>query len=50
VAEGIETVAQAAAIRELGCDEGQGDRYRRPLAANELTDWLAATRAAGSSA
>jgi diguanylate cyclase (GGDEF)-like protein/PAS domain S-box-containing protein len=42
VAEGIETVAQAALITDLGCDHGQGYLYCRPLEADALTAWLAA--------
>ena len=40
VAEGIETEAQAAVIRELGCDKGQGYLYSRPLAAEALGPWM----------
>lgn len=42
VAEGIETQAQAAVVRELGCDKGQGYLFSRPLAACDLDLWLAA--------
>jgi EAL domain-containing protein (putative c-di-GMP-specific phosphodiesterase class I) len=45
VAEGIETEEQARALYELGCEEGQGFFYWRPVTAeavNELFD--AATR------
>ena len=42
VAEGIETAEQAARITALGCDRGQGYLYCKPLAAEALTDWLAA--------
>ena len=35
-AEGIETAEQAAALRELGCDRGQGYYYSTPLAPEEL--------------
>ena len=31
VAEGIETPAQAAILRDMGCDELQGFFYSRPL-------------------
>jgi EAL domain-containing protein (putative c-di-GMP-specific phosphodiesterase class I) len=31
VAEGIETEAQAAVLRALGCDELQGDLFGKPL-------------------
>ncbi len=40
VAEGIETEAQAAVVRALGCDKGQGYLYSRPLPAPELVRWL----------
>jgi diguanylate cyclase len=36
-AEGIETEAQAARLRELGCDHGQGYHFARPAPAAELT-------------
>jgi len=44
VAEGIETAAQAARLRELACDRGQGYLYARP----QPPDSLAAVLAAGS--
>lgn len=40
VAEGIETAAQAAVVRELGCDKGQGYLFSRPLTADALAGWL----------
>ena len=45
VAEGIETVAQAAVVRELGCDKAQGYLYSRPMEASALATWLNATSA-----
>ncbi|HVB28123.1 MAG TPA: EAL domain-containing protein, partial [Mycobacteriales bacterium] len=45
VAEGIETVEQLAALRQLGCTMGQGYLYARPMAA-EAIEPLLATRAA----
>lgn len=36
VAEGIETAAQAAFLAALGCDEGQGYLYSRPVPAGSL--------------
>jgi len=36
VAEGIETEAQAAFLAALGCDEGQGYLYSRPVPAGSL--------------
>jgi len=47
VAEGIETAAQLAALRELGCDRGQGFFYARPLPADELRALLSADRPLG---
>ncbi|WP_066826570.1 EAL domain-containing protein [Sphingomonas mali] len=35
IAEGIETVDHAGALRDLGCDYGQGYLYGRPVPANE---------------
>jgi diguanylate cyclase (GGDEF)-like protein/PAS domain S-box-containing protein len=43
VAEGIETPEQAEALRELGCDIGQGYLYAEPLPADEM-DELAQSR------
>jgi diguanylate cyclase (GGDEF)-like protein/PAS domain S-box-containing protein len=39
VAEGIETEGQAALMRELDCDRGQGYLYSAPLEAAELERW-----------
>ncbi len=43
VAEGIETDAQAAVVRQLGCDKAQGYFYSRPLSATGLAQWLLGT-------
>ncbi len=40
VAEGIETDAQRALLRELGCELGQGYLFSKPLSATEATLWL----------
>ncbi len=40
-AEGIETEAQRDALLALGCDEGQGWLYARPLEEAALLAWLA---------
>jgi diguanylate cyclase (GGDEF)-like protein len=40
VAEGIETDAQAAAVRAQQCAKGQGYLYSRPLASAVLVEWL----------
>jgi diguanylate cyclase (GGDEF)-like protein/PAS domain S-box-containing protein len=37
VAEGVETKAQAVALRELGCDRGQGYLFGRPVAASAVS-------------
>jgi diguanylate cyclase (GGDEF)-like protein len=42
VAEGIETEAQAAAVRGQLCAKGQGYLFSRPLASDALLDWLRA--------
>jgi EAL domain-containing protein (putative c-di-GMP-specific phosphodiesterase class I) len=39
VAEGIETMAQAAVVMQLGCDKGQGYLYGKPMKARELAAW-----------
>jgi diguanylate cyclase (GGDEF)-like protein len=44
VAEGIETAAQAAVVRELKCDKGQGYLFSPPLIAEDLTKWIRARR------
>ncbi|WP_017298236.1 putative bifunctional diguanylate cyclase/phosphodiesterase [Nodosilinea nodulosa] len=49
IAEGIETQAQAAALRSLGCEFGQGYYWAKPLPATEATTLLTAnTLAQGS--
>ncbi|MDT7536572.1 MAG: hypothetical protein QOI82_157 [Actinomycetota bacterium] len=42
VAEGVETVGQAARLVQLGCTIGQGYLYCRPIAGEDLERWLAA--------
>ena len=41
VAEGIEEEAQASELRRLGCDEGQGFLFWRPMPANAVDGLLA---------
>ena len=41
VAEGIETEAQAALLRSIGCELGQGYWHARPMPASILRQWLA---------
>jgi len=44
IAEGIETEAQEALLKSLGCKWGQGFRYGKALPAAEITAMLAAAR------
>lgn len=40
VAEGVETEAQLAAIRELQCDAAQGFLFSKPLASNDIASFF----------
>jgi diguanylate cyclase (GGDEF)-like protein/PAS domain S-box-containing protein len=50
VAEGIESAAQEAVLRRVGCPLGQGFHYARPLDDEALRGYLALRRAAGTPA
>jgi diguanylate cyclase (GGDEF)-like protein len=43
-AEGVETEAQAAHLKRLGCEHGQGFLWSRPVAPLEAVAWMAARR------
>jgi diguanylate cyclase (GGDEF)-like protein/PAS domain S-box-containing protein len=47
VAEGIEEADQAAHLAALGCQDGQGYHFARPLATSAMTELLAQTLADG---
>ena len=40
IAEGIEDEKQAAQLRELGCHEGQGYLYAKPLLPEQFVEWV----------
>lgn len=42
IAEGVETLAHAQALRDLGCDGLQGYGIARPMPLQELLDWMRA--------
>ena len=50
IAEGIESPAQLAKLRELGCGFGQGYLLARPLSADMAEAWLADERSATGAA
>ncbi len=47
IAEGIEDENQATILRKMGCHEGQGYLYARPMPAPDLVDWLPLRASAG---
>lgn len=40
VAEGVETREQVECLRELGCEQGQGYLFSRPIAAADFEAWM----------
>jgi len=49
IPEGIETEAQVAALRRLGCECGQGYRFSRPMALADFDACIASCAPAGAS-
>ena len=41
IAEGVETVEQLAELRRIGCEQGQGYLWSRPLPAADARRWIA---------
>jgi EAL domain-containing protein (putative c-di-GMP-specific phosphodiesterase class I) len=41
VAEGVETADQFEKLCGLGCDQGQGYKWRAPADMEDVSDWLA---------
>ena len=44
VAEGVEELSQATQLQKLGCHVAQGYLYAKPMAADDLSSWLAVSR------
>jgi EAL domain-containing protein (putative c-di-GMP-specific phosphodiesterase class I) len=42
IAEGIEDEAQAETLLRMGCHEGQGYLYAKPMVPQQLKEWLQA--------
>ena len=47
IAEGVETEQQRQQLLALGCHEGQGWLFARPMPAEQLESWMQQTRAPG---
>ncbi|MCV2360474.1 EAL domain-containing protein [Paucibacter sp. TC2R-5] len=45
IAEGIETEEQRSLLLDLGCHEGQGYLFARPMPADQLENWMSQTKA-----
>ncbi len=44
IAEGIEEEAQAQTLLKIGCHEGQGYLYAKPMMAADLVQWIEVRR------
>jgi EAL domain-containing protein (putative c-di-GMP-specific phosphodiesterase class I) len=40
IAEGIENISEKSILENLGCPEGQGYYFAKPLSAADLTHWM----------
>ena len=47
VAEGVETVMHAAALRELGCQFAQGYGIARPMPVSQVPSWITSVSESG---
>jgi EAL domain-containing protein (putative c-di-GMP-specific phosphodiesterase class I) len=44
IAEGIEKASEQAVLEHMGCLEGQGYLFAKPLAADDFVSWLKSQR------
>ena len=47
IAEGIEDETQARQLQQLGCHEGQGYLYAKPLLPQQFVEWVGQRQIAG---
>ena len=46
IAEGIEEESQAQTLLRMGCHEGQGNLYAKPMVSPQLIEWIQARQSA----